>query len=103
MVLTSKEANVNFDDYIIDAALISEISIDCKIKSSGNLRPNAALYWENIPIEDNIAEFGITSEQSKNLHPGRYFVEVALYTKINNNAAKTQTLNIIEILPTYTR
>lgn len=91
----------NLFDYDIDVALISETNMHCCV----DCKSAAILYWENIHINNQVASFRITEEQTKALAPGRYFFEVALYPTNNENedTMKTQTLSVIEILPSYTK
>jgi hypothetical protein len=89
----------NLLDYDIDVALISETNMHCCV----DCKSAAILYWENIDSYNQVASFRITEEQTKALAPGRYFFEVALYPTNNENTMKTQTLSVIEILPSYTK
>lgn len=89
----------NLLDYDIDVALISETNMHCCV----DCKSAAILYWEDIAINNQVASFRITEEQTKALAPGRYFFEVALYPTNNEDTMKTQTLSVIEILPSYTK
>lgn len=101
--LKPKDIADNIADYRVDVALVSEVSMSfCDNKHQRHLQ--AAIYWENINTEEGSADFTLTGEQTKDLHPGRYFLEIALYSKsVEDSTAKTQTAHIIEILPSYTK
>lgn len=98
MALSPKEGIENLGNYDIDIALVPEGAKGCCNRTAQN---TAVIYWYKIPVTDNVAHFDLTSEQTNNLSPGLYFLEVALYPKDSNYPMKTQTLNILEIVPTY--
>ena len=100
MVLTPKEGIEDLTKYDIDVALIAETAKSC---CSRETLPKAVKYWQKIPVENNAANFGLAAEDTLKLPPGRYFFELALYPKGENTPIKTQTISIIEILPTFTR
>lgn len=100
MVIAPKDGIDRLDKYDIDVALIAETAKGC---CSREARPKAIKYWERIPIENNAANFKLTGEETLKLPPGRYFFEVAMYPKGEDSPIKTQTISIIEILPTFTR
>lgn len=99
-VLKPKEDGDTLSDCTIDVAMISEQAIDCCNKNSHQIIPQVAIYWSNITINNNSAEFTLTEEQSRELRPGRYFLEIAIY---DSTTVKNQTSYIIEILPSYTK
>ena len=99
--LSPKDNKDNIADFRVDVALVSEISNCCN--TTHQRFPQAVIYWENIPKTDGSANFSLTREQTLQLQPGRYFIEVALFSNNDEDStAKTQTTNIIEILPSYT-
>lgn len=64
----------------------------------------AMLTWENIAIEEGVAAWTLTTEQSKNLPVGKYAIEVALRDIETQQDVKDATkTTIIEVKQSYTR
>lgn len=98
MALSPKEGIEDLSAYDIDVALVADNQRGCCNRLQ---RQAAVVYWNKIPIIDNVAHFSLTQEQTTDLAPGLYFFEVALYPKNSDHPMKTQTINILEVLPTF--
>ena len=64
---------------------------------------NAVLTWEKIDIIEGVAEWTLTTEQSKSLPVGKYAMEVALRDIESQQDIKDSTIEIINVKTSYTK
>ncbi len=83
--------------YNIRATLTSEQlqwERDCCCRSG-------VLYWDNIPIIENIGVWEISPAQSDRLPEGKYLLEIALYNKSDGKPVKMQVQQVVEVVHSY--
>lgn len=103
------DQNADGDDlsqYIIRAVLVAaHDNCDCTCiltEQDAPARNPVAVSWNDIPVADGAAMWHLTSEQSRALNPGIYFMEIAFRDKERGHEIKRQTMPIINVKPSFT-
>lgn len=95
--------------FVLDGEDLSQYEVRAALRPSGNsFRRDCScgesvLSWNDINVEEGVAAWTLTTEQSATLPIGKYAVEVALRDISTRDDIKDATIDVINVKPSYTR
>lgn len=95
--------------FVLDGEDLTNYEVRAALRPSGtSFRRDCScgesvLSWNNINVEDGVAAWTLTTEESAALPVGKYAMEVALRDVASQQDIKDSTIDIINVKPSYTR